>query len=157
MLHTGSRTTDSLIAGMAGAATLTAVHQAARMMTDDAPRMDVVGMRALSRGAAAVDAEVPRDNGLYNIALAGDLIFNTAFYALATTYARGAALGLLAGAGALVLPRKLGLGDPPRSELLSNQVMTVAWYVLGGLAAAATARCLAEKRADAAREFVGGY
>ena len=163
MMTSGLTTKDAMLSGMAGAAALTAVHQAARMVTDTAPRMDVVGMRAIARGKEATvgggaSAEADRENpALYNMALAGDLVFNSAYYSMATTWTRGAALGLLAGIGALVLPQKLGLGDPPKSELLSNQVMTVAWYVIGGLAAAWTAQCLAEKRADQAREFVGGY
>jgi hypothetical protein len=157
MLNSGLTKKDALISGMAGAATLTAVHQAARMIRDDAPRMDVVGERAIANGTEAAGAIAPSHPSLHNLALAGDLFFNSAYYSLATTWTRGAALGILAGVGALVLPQKLGLGNPPKSELLSNQVMTVAWYVLGGLAAAWTAQCLGEKRAEQAREFVGGY
>jgi hypothetical protein len=163
MTNAGLRTQDALLSGVAGAAALTAVHQAARLISDNAPRMDVVGMRAIARGKEAAGtssaADVPaRENpALYNMALAGDLVFNSAYYSLATTWARGAALGLIAGIGALLLPRRMGLGDPPGSELLSNQAMTVAWYVVGGLAAAWTAQCLAERRAEHAREFVGGY
>ena len=163
MTNAGLRTQDALLSGMAGAAALTAVHQAARMITDKAPRMDVVGMRAIARGKDVVDSSsgpalaTAEHPALYNMALAGDLVFNSAYYSLATTWARGAALGLIAGVGALLLPKKMGLGDPPGSELLSNQVMTVAWYVVGGLAAAWTAECLAERRAESAREFVGGY
>lgn len=100
---------------------------------DAAPRMDVVGMRALARGTGAAGLDAPQPSaGLYSATLAGDLICNSAYYSLATTYTRGAALGLLAGIGALVLPPRLGLGTPPGSELLSNQVMSVAWYVIGG-------------------------
>jgi hypothetical protein len=55
---------------------------------------------------------------------------------------RAVALGLAAGIGALVLPRRLGLGDPPRSFRPANQVMTVAWYLLGALATAAAAKPL---------------
>ena len=156
-------TKDAIISGMAGAATLTAGHQAARMVTDSAPRMDVVGMRAIARGKEAVGSVTEMElmptqrPALYNLALAGDLFFNSAYYSMATTWTRGAALGALAGIGALMLPQRLGLGAPPKSELLSNQVMTVAWYMLGGLAAAWTARCLAGRRAEQAREFVGGY
>ena len=163
MLTSELTTKDAILSGMAGAAALTAVHQAARMMTDSAPRMDVVGMRAIARGKEATvggetQALATTDNpALYNMALAGDLVFNSAYYSMATTWTRGAALGILAGVGALVLPSKLGLGEPPKSELLSNRVMTVAWYLVGGLAAAWTARCLAEKRAEQTREFVGGY
>jgi hypothetical protein len=146
---------DALLSGAAGAVALTAVHQVARLVTDDAPRMDVVGMRALARGAEVADTSAPRDNRLYNMTLAGDLIFNSAYYALATTWMRGAALGLAAGIGALVLPQKMGLGNPPRSELLSNQIMTVSWYLLGGLTAACTAQYLARKRTDAAGHVDG--
>ena len=65
---------------------------------------------------------------------------------LATTYTRGAAMGLLAGLGALLLPQRLGLGAPPKSDLLSNQVMTVAWYIVGGITAAATSSWLSSRR-----------
>ena len=153
-MNSGTRLNDSLISGAAGAMALTAVHQAARAVTDAAPRMDVVGMRALARGAEAAGTAAPSThNGLYTATLAGDLICNSAYFALATNYTRGAALGVLAGIGALVLPQKMGLGAPPKSELLANQVMTVAWYVIGGLAAACTAQWLAGRRDDDAREF----
>jgi hypothetical protein len=155
MLNPGSRLNDSLISGAAGAMALTAVHQAARALTDSAPRMDVVGMRALARGAEAAGTSAPRTHdGRYRATLAGDLLCNSAYYSLATTYTRGAALGLLAGIGALVLPQKMGLGTPPKSELLSNRAMTVAWYLIGGLAAACTAQWLAERRDHATQSFV---
>jgi hypothetical protein len=77
-------------------------------------------------------------------------VCNSAYYALATTWKRGVVLGLAAGVGALVLPQRMGLGDPPKSDRLSNKVMTVAWYVVGGLAAAATATRLATSREQTA-------
>ena len=158
MINPSNRLNDSLVSGMAGAVALTAVQQAARSMSDSAPRMDVVGMRALARGARAADAEMTDTHkGLYRAALAGDLICNTAYYSLATSYPRGAAMGLLAGIGALMLPQRLGLGAPPKSDLLSNQVMTVAWYVIGGLAAAATSMWLSNRRADEAHAVESGY
>jgi hypothetical protein len=66
-------------------------------------------------------------------------------------------MGLLAGIGALVLPQRMGLGDPPHSELLSNKIMTVAWYTLGGLAAACTANWLAGRRVERSPQFLGGW
>lgn len=149
----------ALLSGMAGAATLTAVHQLARTVTEAAPRMDVLGIRALSRGSRAAGFEPPAEShgGLYAAALAGDLLFNSAYYSLATTWKRGTVLGILAGIGALVLPQRLGLGDPPKSELLSNRIMTVAWYTLGGLAAAATAQCLRPHEQGMDIEFAGRY
>jgi hypothetical protein len=156
-MNTGTRLNDALLSGLAGATALTAVHQIARAVTDSAPRMDVVGMRALARGINAAGGEAQRSRGLYGATLAGDLISNTAYYSLATTYTRGAVMGILAGIGALVLPARMGLGDPPHSERLSNKVMTVAWYTLGGLAAACTANWLANRHLHRSPQFMGGW
>lgn len=162
-MMTGTQLNDSVLSGVAGAVALTAVHQAARMMTDKAPQMDVLGMRAIARGTGAPgttdesgDVDAHRNPGLYKAALAGDLLANSAYYSLATTWTRGAILGLAAGIGALVLPQRMGLGEPPHSELLANQVMTVAWYTLGGLAAAWTAQCIASWRANHHGELAAG-
>jgi len=135
-------------AGICGAVALTAVHQLARRVTDQAPRMDVLGERAIARTIEAAGGVVPDEPSLNRWALAGDLLANSAFYSLvacgrdAHMWRRGMAMGLAAGAGALVLPRRLGLGDAPRSDHLGNQIMTVAWYLIGGLAAAAAGRNL---------------
>ena len=163
-MMTGTHLNDSVVSGMAGAVALTAVHQAAKMMTPAAPQMDVLGMRAIARATGtsgmadeSADVDAERNPRLFEYALAGDLLANSAYYSLATTWTRGAVLGLAAGIGALVLPRRMGLGDPPHSELLSNKIMTVAWYTLGGLAAAWTAQCLARKRDEQHRELAVGF
>jgi hypothetical protein len=110
--------------------------------------MDVLGERAIARALALRGEEVPPQPTLQRWALAGDLLANSAYYSLvacgrdAHVWRRGVALGLAAGAGALVLPRPLGLGDPPKSDQLANQIMTVAWYLIGGLAAAAAGQGL---------------
>jgi hypothetical protein len=57
----------------------------------------------------------------------------------AKTWSRAALLGLAAGAGALLAPARVGLGDPPDGEVRANQAMTIAWYVAGALAAAVAA------------------
>ena len=133
----------SMMAGVAGAGALTLVHQAARLVTPHAPRMDVLGIRAL-RGAYRQLGVGPRsDRALEREALAGDMVANAAYYSLIgmggreTVWRRGLALGLAAGVGALMLPKPLGLGDPPNAHRPDTQLMTVAWYVLGGLMAAA--------------------
>ena len=136
----------AMAAGAVGAVALTTVHQFARIFTEYAPRMDVVGGRALEKGVSTVGGDPPHGEPLRRWALAGDLLANTAYYSL-VAYGRGphvwrraTALGLAAGAGALVLPRHMGLGDPPHSSSTANQVMTVAWYLIGGLATAAASR-----------------
>ena len=83
----------------------------------------------------------------------GDIVFNSAYYSLATTLAAGRRPRATCRDRRTTLPKKMGLGDPPKSDLLSNQVMTVAWYVIGGLAAACTAQCLATRRAEKFREL----
>ena len=49
---------------------------------------------------------------------------------------RGAGYGLFAGLGAVGLTQKLGLSDKPVTKTNETKVMTVAWYLLGGIAAA---------------------
>jgi hypothetical protein len=50
-----------------------------------------------------------------------------------------------AGVGPLVLPRPIGLGDPPHAEDCATQAMTVAWYERGGLTAAVVFSAAAEE------------
>ena len=141
------RITSSLLAGLAGATALTAVHQLARRYVPNAPRMDVLGKRALNRLSSGQTAALPPED-LERITLAGDLVANSAFYALVgagtarQAWPRGVALGLAAGAGALLLPERLGLGPAPHSQSGANQIMTVAWYLIGGLAAATALQAL---------------
>ena len=139
---------SALIAGICGAVALTAVHQLARRVTDDAPRMDVLGERAIARTVRAAGGTLPMQPTLHRWALAGDLVANSAYYSLVACgrdthmWTRAIAMGLAAGAGALVLPRRIGLGDAPKRDHLPNQIMTVAWYLVGGLAAACVGRAL---------------
>ena len=142
----------NLASGAAGAVALTAIHELGRKRVPYAPRMDVVGMRALRRFVPGFGNERPRSGRLRNWALAGDLIANTIYYAAVpsssrrATWARAAALGLSAGAGALLLPQPMGLGDAPDSERRANQAMTMAWYVAGALATAVAANLIGSAR-----------
>jgi hypothetical protein len=130
-------------AGIAGAVALTLVHETARRMLPHAPRVDVIGVRAIARPIRAAGYQPPRYNRLHNIALAGDLAANSAFYSLigagdrTTVWRRGAILGLLAGLGAALLPPVIGLGHQPHRRTPWTQMLTATWYLLGGLAAAA--------------------
>lgn len=138
----------ALASGAAGAVALTAVHQVARFLTDDAPRMDHLGMRALAATYRAAGHEPPPEDELYDLTLVGDLVSNTLYYSLVGigdedgTWERGAALGLAAGIGGVVLPPLVGLGSAPSGRTAATAAMTVAWYAIGGLAAAGTARLL---------------
>lgn len=144
---------EAVAAGAAGAAALTLVHETVRRVRDDAPRMDVLGERAIASGLRAAGAEPPAESRLHAAALAVDLASNTAYYALVGlggaegAVARGALLGLVAGVGAVYLPGPLGLGTAPSRRTTQTAAMTVAWYTLGGLAAGAVYRGLCGCRA----------
>lgn len=133
-------------AGLAGAVALTLVHESARRFIPHAPRVDVIGVRALSRPMRAAGYEPPHYNSLHNAALAGELVSNSAYYSLigagdaSHALRRGAILGLLAGLGAAFLPPLMGLGHQPHRRTPFTQMLTVAWYFLGGLAAAGAYR-----------------
>jgi hypothetical protein len=144
--------TSQLISGLAGALALTAIHEFARRRVPDAPRMDVLGMRALRRWIPGLSSERPQSARLRGAALAGDLVANTLYYAAvpgrtsAATWHRATALGIAAGAGALLLPQPMGLGNPPHIGSPANQWMTMGWYVAGAVAAAAAANALTARR-----------
>ena len=134
--------------GLAGALAVTAVHETARRTIPRAPRMDVIGRRGIARPLYAMGVEPPHGPRLQAAALAGDIVSNSLFYSLValgserTAVRRGLIMGLLAGVGGAVLPPYLGLGRQPGHRGLPTHLMTIAWYTLGGLAAAATLRAL---------------
>jgi len=142
-----------LAAGAFGALVLTAVHQLGRAALDDPPRMDVVGRRAIRRGARSAGFHL-RKRDAERWALLGDLAANTLYYAVATRGApdraplRGTALGVLAGLGGVFLPGPMGLGRKPSRASGSTSALTVAWYALGGLAAGLAARRMEWERGD---------
>ncbi|RTQ53579.1 hypothetical protein EJV47_02220 [Hymenobacter gummosus] len=137
-------TIQALVSGLSGAIVLTLVHQAAKELTPDAPRMDVLGVRGLRKLLAAAKAPQPDAQTAYDITMAGDLLTNGLYYSLVGSgpdaWWRGAALGVAAGVGGVVLPGPLGLGDGPSNRTPQTQLMTVAWYTLGGLVAAGVSR-----------------
>lgn len=116
----------------------------------DAPRMDVLGMRSISELMQKADAEPPQDQEkLHTWALAGDLVSNSLYYSLAGSgkdaWWRGAVLGAAAGAGAVLLPGPLGLGEEPSNKTTKTQAMAVGYYLLGGLVAAAVGHALSDE------------
>jgi hypothetical protein len=83
--------------------------------------------------------------------MAGDLLANTAYYAVAG-YARpdhavtaGAVAGLLAGIGILALPGPMHLGSNPVNRTFHTQVMAAGMYLAAGLTAGVTAAALARR------------
>jgi hypothetical protein len=148
----------ALVSGAAGAVVLTTLHETLRRTVPYAPRMDILGMRALERLTLVAGATVPDDRSMHRRALAGDLIANTLYYAAVPgnsrgdTWGRGVLLGVAAGIGALGLSAPLGLGHPPHSNRTMNKLMTIGLYLVGGLAAAAVASAMPNENRDIRQE-----
>lgn len=137
----------ALAGGLAGACVLTLVHETTRRLVPEAPRMDVLGMRAIVKGLKSAGQEPPADDRLHAWAMAGDIVSNSLYYSLAGTgssaWLRGALLGIGAGVGAFMLPGPLGLGEKPSARTPQTKAMAFGLYFLGGLAAAAVGQLLA--------------
>lgn len=138
----------STLGGLAGACTLTLLNESVKKLDKDAPRMDLLGMNAVARLMKGNNILTQTAGKLFPIALVGDLVSNSLYYSMAdtgdkkNTLVRGALLGLGAGLGAVVLPKTLGLNDDATTRTLKTKVLTVTWYVIGGLAAAAAINLL---------------
>lgn len=142
----------AIASGLVGAAALTLLHETARRTISNAPRMDVVGRRAIAGPMRAAGIEPPKGQSLQGIAMGMDLISNGLFYALIglvrPKYALGggSALGTIAGLAAVALPPVLGLGRKPTLRQPRTAAMTFAWYFAGAMAAAGTYRVLTKSR-----------
>jgi hypothetical protein len=108
--------------------------------------MDVIGQRALARVMEGAGVPAPPGEALRGLALAGDLVSNSLYYATVGVgpgrgaIRRGTMLGLAAGLGAATLPGPLGLGPQPGKRTPYTEILTVAWYTIAGLSAGAIYR-----------------
>jgi len=141
----------TLASGLAGALALTLLHETGRRVIPQAPRMDILGMRVIARTLDRFGQPPPARERLHAMALAGDVAGNALYYSLVGAGAgggqlwlRGGLLGLLAGLGGVFLPSSLGLGSGPSGRTRQTQALTVLWYLVGGLVAAAAHRIFSE-------------
>ena len=143
---------ESLVSGLAGAAALTAVHEAGRKVVPHAPRMDIYARRVAARGMEMAGVQPPSKNTMHAMTLIGDVLTNGLFYSLVMgmnprkSMERGILGGLLAGIGGVFLPPIIGLGKKPSNSTHRTQLMTIAYYTLGGLAAAAIFQAASKRR-----------
>jgi hypothetical protein len=139
----------ALGSGLAGACAVTLVNEVARRTIPHAPRLEVLGMRGLAALLRGAEQPVPDRDTLFDLTLAGDLLSNALYYSLVGlgqprgAWVRGGLLGLAAGLGGAFLPPKIGLGHQPDERAPATQLMTIAWYLIGGLVAGAAAGLLA--------------
>lgn len=134
---------SAALGGLAGAAALTILHETIKKFDSKAPRMDLLGMNALSKIIRGVGKNPPAEPKLYAYTMAGDLLSNALYYSLAgmgerkSILQKGAALGIAAGLGAIFLPKPLHLNESYSNRTTRTQVMTVAYYLIGSLVASA--------------------
>jgi hypothetical protein len=134
--------------GLVGAISVTLIHEGARRVLKHPPRMDVLGKRSLKKGVRWLGLRPSHGRRLHRQTLVGDILSNSLYYALVALgrprrpYLRGAVLGGLAGLGAVLLPPVLGLGRGPSHARRSTSLLTVGWYLIGGLFAARATRAL---------------
>ncbi|MGZ3838244.1 MAG: hypothetical protein ACXVMS_00965 [Flavisolibacter sp.] len=149
----------ALEGGVAGAAALTLIHETVKKTVPNAPRIDLLGMNALAKGLKVIGAKTPGERQLYTWSLTGDLLSNTIFYSFAgigkkeNALAKGAALGLVAGLGAVLLPKPLGLKEETTARNMETKVITIGLYVIGGLVAAGIMKFLDRKKSRQNKEW----
>lgn len=144
---------NALLSGLAGAVALNLVHESAKRIVPNAPRVDLLGEQAFVKLLKNFGETPPSGDQLYAATLAGDLLSNAVYYSAVgasepeNAVRNGALLGLAAGAGAVGLPGPLGLSERPTALNPARAAMTVGWYVLGGVVAGLTYRMLAKRAA----------
>lgn len=124
----------ALVAGVAGAAALTFANEFLRHRYDNVPKINELGEEAVEKILAPTDIYL-NERELFNTTLVGDIVSNALYYAATATKGTGLISGLMAGIGAIELPKYLGLNDQPVASTDQKKVMTIAYYTIGGLVA----------------------
>lgn len=137
--------------GLAGAAAVTLIHESVKRIVPEAPRMDLLGMNAISKTMNAAGLTAPNRSQLFVMAMAGDLIANSLYYAAAgigdkkNLWLRSSLLGLAAGIGAVTLPGPLGLQQQHSNRSTATRLMTVGLYVAGAVVTTAVIKLLSRR------------
>ncbi len=143
---------NALGGGLAGAVAVTLIHETVKRIVPNAPRMDLLGMNAISKGLEAAHLKKPHETRLFVMAMAADIFTNALYYSLAgmgkekNIWVKSSMLGLAAGIGALVLPRPLGLPERHSNKTTSTKIMTVGLYVTGAIITSTVIKLLAKKK-----------
>jgi len=133
------KTVINILGGLAGALALNGLHQAYQLADHDAPRVDLIGEQALTEIMESMGINPLKGNALFATTMVADVLSNALYYSIIgigkkkNLIIRGATYGLAAGIGALTLTQPLGLRDAPVTRTEKTKVLTVAWYLIGGI------------------------
>jgi predicted cobalt transporter CbtA len=142
----------NMLSGLAGAIVLNVVHQLAKKINKNAPHVDKIGEEAVSKSIKKSGYDPPKGDRLFLTTLVGDVIANSIYYSLIgkgkkeNLLLRGIIFGGLAGLGALKLTKPMGLDDQPVNKTNKTKAMTIAWYIIGGLATVYALKLLEKDR-----------
>ena len=138
----------NLLGGLAGALVLNIIHETVRFFDKGAPRVDEVGEEGVGHAVKAMTGQSLSGKQLYAANLAGDIASNTMFYSTIGSaetknlLLRGAATGVSIGVSTLSMTKRMGLDDTPINRSLKTKVMTIGYYLAGGIVAGLTIRAL---------------
>jgi hypothetical protein len=138
----------NIIGGLAGAVALNILHETVKRFYHNAPRVDLIGEEGLNKALKTSGAAPLQGNALYAATLASDLVSNGIYYSLIgigkkrNLIIRGITYGAAAGIGALELIKPMGLSDAPVTRTDQTRILTVGYYIFGGIIAAKVIKSL---------------
>jgi len=141
----------NFLAGLGGAIVLNLLHESLKKKAFDTPRIDLVGEEALQKTLGFFGTKIENKDTLYKATLAGDLISNATYYSMIgnsteNIWGKAISLGLVAGIGAVVVPKEIGLDEKPVAKNNQVKALTVGYYLVGALATAAILTVLKSKK-----------
>lgn len=139
-------TKRALQAGVIGAVTLNVVHESARRVIPNAPRVGEVAMRGMQKFVLNPIGFKPSHRNLRLLTLASDLVSNSLYYAAVVgagrtknakaIWQRSALFGLLAGVLTIALPPVFRVRNQPTRNFPVTATLTAVWYLIGALTTA---------------------
>ncbi|MGZ5243750.1 MAG: hypothetical protein ACXWW0_07635 [Bacteroidia bacterium] len=132
---------SAIVGGFAGACALTLLHETLKRIDPDAPRMDLLGMDALTASLNLTNNSTAENDELFRYAMTADILCNSLYYSLAgaaksdKTFMAGSLLGAAAGIGAVILPGPLGLIEEASNRTNKTKLLTMGLYFVGGIVA----------------------
>lgn len=142
----------NFLAGLGGAIVLNLLHELLKKKKMDTPRIDLVGEEALQKTLGYFGTKIENKDTLYKATLASDLISNATYYSMIgnsteNVWGKAVSLGLVAGIGAVMVPKEIGLDEEPVAKNNQVKAMTVGYYLVGALATAVILTALKSKKA----------
>ncbi|SIQ93177.1 MULTISPECIES: hypothetical protein [Chryseobacterium] len=121
-----------ILAGLGGAIALNILHETIRKNFDNVPKINEVGEEALLKFTNNTPINFTAEKSLYAATLVSDIVSNGVYYATTATK-NDLTSGLLAGAGAILLPKKMGLNEKPVAGTNKKKALTIGYYLFGAL------------------------